>query len=230
MFVEITTRRRIMRQGLCVLLGILLVPTVGLVGDVVTDGKFKSTVSTGAPLEVASDYMVANLNADMVDGVEGTDIYSKAEIDTLIAAAVEGAKPKSYYLTNATYSGSAADGGCGAGYHMASLWEISDPSNLRYAYEHEDAWRAADAEDGPPSDAIGWIRTGWSTGVSVNPGQGNCDVWSSASPSDYGTIAVLSSKWNDPAQTGTFVLVWGTPWAARTFPCDDGWFVWCIED
>jgi hypothetical protein len=70
----ITTRRRMMRRGLYVLIGVLLVPTVGLVGDVVSDGKFKSTMSTGAPLDVASTDMVPNLNADMVDGVEGADL------------------------------------------------------------------------------------------------------------------------------------------------------------
>jgi hypothetical protein len=63
-----------MRRGLYVLIGVLLVPTVGLVGDVVSDGKFKSTMSTGAPLDVASTDMVPNLNADMVDGVEGADL------------------------------------------------------------------------------------------------------------------------------------------------------------
>jgi hypothetical protein len=40
-----------MRPALYVLLGVLLVPTAGLVGDVVTDGKLKSTMSTGAALE-----------------------------------------------------------------------------------------------------------------------------------------------------------------------------------
>jgi hypothetical protein len=80
-----------MRRILYVLLGVLLVPTVGLVGDIVTDGKFESTTSAGAPFDVASDDMVLNLNADMVDGVEGTDLYTKAEVDVLVAAAVESA-------------------------------------------------------------------------------------------------------------------------------------------
>jgi hypothetical protein len=79
-----------MQRALYVLLGVLLVPTMGLVGDIVTDGKFKSTQPSGAPLEVASDDMVANLNADMVDGVEGTNLYTKAEVDTLVAAANGG--------------------------------------------------------------------------------------------------------------------------------------------
>ena len=78
-----------MRQGLCALLVILVVPTVGFAGDIQTDGKLKSTLSSGAPLEVASADMVLDLNADMVDGVHGTEIYTKAEADSLVAAAVD---------------------------------------------------------------------------------------------------------------------------------------------
>jgi hypothetical protein len=65
----------------------------------------------------------------------------------------------SYYLTNGTFSGANADDACGAGFHMASLWEISDPSNLRYAYDRGDALQGADTEYGAPSDFWGWIRT-----------------------------------------------------------------------
>ena len=135
-----------MRPAFYVLLGVLLVPTVGLVGDIVTDGKFKSTVSTGAPLEVASPDMVVNLNADRVDGLEASDFatasdtYTKAEVDAMLASAVMSARPKRYYLTDSTHNGADADVACGDGSHMASLWELSDPSNLRYASYVDDAY------------------------------------------------------------------------------------------
>jgi hypothetical protein len=94
-----------MRPAIYVLLGVLLVPTVGLVGDIVTDGQFKSTRTTGAgpPIEVVSEAMVANLNADMVDGVEGTDLYTQAEVDALVNAAgggrIEIGVPTSFPIT-----------------------------------------------------------------------------------------------------------------------------------
>jgi hypothetical protein len=76
-----------MQQKLSALLGVLLIPTMSFAGDIVTDGRLKSTAPTGPPLEVASEVMVLNLNADMVDGVEGTDLYARAEIDAKVAAA-----------------------------------------------------------------------------------------------------------------------------------------------
>jgi len=39
---------------------------------------------------------------------------------------------KSYYVTKTSHDGSEALTACAEGYHMASLWEIFDTSNLRY--------------------------------------------------------------------------------------------------
>ena len=147
-----------MRRTLYVLLGVLLVPTVGLVGDIVTDGKFKSTKSSGAPLEVASDDMVVNLNADMVDGVEGTDIYTKTEVDTLVAAAAAADSRRAFYVTSVGHKGDAASTACESGFHMASIWEIIDVSNLRY--DTARGFTRPDSGSGPPQWEEGWIRTG----------------------------------------------------------------------
>ena len=68
---------------------------------------------------------------------------------------------KSYYVTKTSHDGSEALTACAEGYHMASLWEIFDTSNLRY-----DTQLGATAQDsglGPPSISglsEGWIRTG----------------------------------------------------------------------
>jgi hypothetical protein len=231
MVVSITTRRRIMRRGLYVLLGVLLVPTVGLVGDVVTDGKFKSTMSTGAPLEVTSDDMVANLNADMVDGVEGTDLYTKAEVDALVAAALSVAVRRSFYLTDSFWSGSmAASTACTSGYHMAAFFEISDPSNLDYAWELSAATTRADSGQGPPTEMWGWVRTGIYANTDDFPGAGNCNAWTSSSGSDYGTLVRLSSSWVDPSGGGAATPVAGMLWVTDATTCDDTLRVWCIED
>jgi hypothetical protein len=231
MVVAITTRGRIMRRGLYVLLGVLLVPTVGLVGDIVTDGGFKSTMSTGAPLEVASAEMVANLNADMVDGVEGTDLYTRAEVDSLVAAAVAEASPREYYLSSTSVAGDGAESACGGGFHMAALYEIANPSNLKYASTHPDAVTWGDSGTGPPTGVWGWIRTGYidaSSGENL-PGTANCLGWTSNSEAEFGTGVILPIEWSDPIQSSR-VLVWGTPWAAVPHGCDAPRGVWCVED
>jgi hypothetical protein len=68
------------------MLGLLLVPTVGLVGDIVTDRTFKSTLQSGAPLEVASASVVANLNADLLDGLDAGAFALDADLRELEAA------------------------------------------------------------------------------------------------------------------------------------------------
>jgi len=220
-----------MRRGLYVLLGVLLVPTVGLVGDIVTDGTFKSTMSTGAPLEVSSSDMVVNLNADMVDGVEGTDIYTMAEVDALVASALESARTKRYFLTDDLYPPTSAESACGSGYHMANLFELSQPSSMRYAFDDARAFHNSIVGQGPPTGNRGWIKTGWDSPSAVNtPGFANCSVWTSVAATDYGTAAKLPAIFSDPASGGVWALVWGTPWATIAQPCHTEQRVWCVED
>jgi len=224
-----------MRRNLYVLLGILLVSTLGLAGDIVTDGNvvadgaLKSTLSTGAPLEVTSTGMVANLNADMVDGVEGTDIYTKSEVDNLLAAAIAAAGRGRYYLTSASAQGSGALAGCAAGYHMASLWEIADPSSLVYANDEPGAATCADGGAGPPAISFGWVRTGMDVEPSSQPGDVQCQLWTSNSGADKGTTASLPDNWSYPT-LGLFTLVSGTPWISQATDCDQMRRVWCVED
>jgi len=74
-----------MGRVLCVAFGVLLAPAIGLGGDIVTDGTFTSTRTTGAgpPIEVLSEAVVAHLNADMVDGVDATDLAPVGHVHTL---------------------------------------------------------------------------------------------------------------------------------------------------
>ena len=55
---------------------------------------------------------------------------------------------KSFYLTRVTHNASQALSACAEGYHMASLWEIHDPSNLRY--DTELGFTTDDSGFGPP--------------------------------------------------------------------------------
>jgi hypothetical protein len=202
---------------------------VGIAGDINTDGKLKSTLASGAPLEVASSSMVVNLNADMVDGVQGTDIYTKAEVDTMIAAIAAEVEPKHYYQTEASTDGAGAFGACETGFHMASLFEILDPSNLQYAFDMPEARTQGDSGNGPPR-STGWVRTGGHPGNTPGvPGVANCEAYTSNSENHDGTIIRLVDDWSDPLGAGGY-LIPGSAWIAYAWDCGTNWRVWCVED
>jgi hypothetical protein len=113
------------------------------------------------------------------------------------------------------HAGNQALTACAAGFHMASLWEIYDPSNLKY--DTTLGLVHADSGSGPPSGAFnagqGWIRTG-APGASNVPGVANCQAWSTTS--GQGTRASLTAI--------------GGPWAVIEDPCAGESRVWCVEE
>jgi hypothetical protein len=133
---------------------------------------------------------------------------------------ISSLKPRKFYLTKNPSDGAHALTACAAGYHMASLWEIHDPSNLRY--DTELGFTLADSGSGPPF-AGGWIRTGWIADVSNNPGTGNCNAWTSNRTSDQGTGVGLSINWSLPSSVIS-------PRQTATTRCDAGLPVWCVQD
>jgi hypothetical protein len=130
---------------------------------------------------------------------------------------------RQYYLTEDTYNGSEALTACAGGYHMASLWEIMDPSNLKYNTDL--GYTRDDSGQGPPSDSSGWVRTGYSSNGSDTEGRGNCNAWTSSEITHYGTYAYLPSYWPNPSVD---IHVWATDESL----CDPekSWGVWCVED
>ncbi len=133
------------------------------------------------------------------------------------------AKARKFYLTREnTFDGSEAPSACAAGYHMASLWEIFDPSNLVYdtALGHP----SGDGS-GPPEFNIGWIRTGGGSGVGQNdtPGERNCGAYTINDADTKGTVAALQTNWT----SGAGVI---DPWVASTRACDQPVFVWCVQN
>ena len=104
---------------------------------------------------------------------------------------------------------------------MASLWEILDPSNLRYNTEL-DVIRG-DSGFGPPSQFVGWIRTGFAISTASNPGQSNCNGWTSASETDLGTMVQLTVSWNSDAARVS-------PWEADERGCQSSQLVCCVQD
>jgi hypothetical protein len=134
---------------------------------------------------------------------------------------------RGYYLTPGTYNGADADGTdgngagiCAEGYHFASLWEILDPSNLKY--DTKLGRTQDDSGQGPPTLSYGWVRTGYGWSTSSTPGKGNCNAWTSISSGYYGTTAYLTSDWT----AGQDIHVWEV-YAPR---CNVYRYVWCVAD
>jgi hypothetical protein len=113
-----------------------------------------------------------------------------------------------YYQTKTVHDGAGALGACAAGYHMASLWEILDPSNFRYNTEL--GLTTGDSGQGP-TVWPGWVRTGTMADVGAQPGEGNCYGWTEADSGANGTQ--------------DFHV-----WHALTLPCDLLRPVWCLEN
>ncbi|MCI0417022.1 hypothetical protein L0222_29995 [bacterium] len=131
---------------------------------------------------------------------------------------------RKFYLTKDTFTGAQALTACASGYHMASLWEIFDPSNLRY--NKILGLTNVDSGSGPPSAEVGWIRTGFNfSDVSTLPGRANCAVWSSDSSLDNGTIVALQPDWQFPSDAPV------NPWGSAAAPCNITIFhVWCVQN
>jgi hypothetical protein len=142
----------------------------------------------------------------------------KAQVDFLAA---NNKGPRKFYLTRNTNDGAQASVACTPGYHMASLWEIHDPSNLRYNTEL--GLIQADSGVGPPTGVLGWIRTGGSSVNAGFPGFANCSTWTSDSNAERGTLVKLSSEW---LSTANYV----DPWTSGLAPCNSTQQVWCVQD
>lgn len=138
--------------------------------------------------------------------------------------------PRRFYLTQEGYDGSQALSACADGYHMASLWEILDPSNL--SYDTSLGATVADSGSGPPNGS-GWLRTGFiaSAGATAADGTGpaagsaNCQAWTSAGSEAHGTTALLP-VYGDIETDVTMI----SPWVARTARCSARPRVWCVQD
>ena len=137
---------------------------------------------------------------------------------------------RQFYLSTTAVNGDQAATACAEGYHFASMWEIADPSNLKYNTSLGST--SPDSGAGPPSQLVGsgysipaqgWVRTGFESSTAAVAGRGNCDAWSSAKRLTSGTVASLTSDWSGGTQD---VGVWNTD--VRT--CGNSVRVWCVQD
>jgi hypothetical protein len=135
------------------------------------------------------------------------------------ASPASSANMRRYYLTKTSRNGVQALAACARGYHMASLWEIVDPSHLKYNTSRGST--EDDSGQGPPG-YWGWVRTGAGSSNIQAPGIGNCNAWTSSSASDYGTIAQLPHDWlSEP----DFDL-----WHVGFVNCSQAVRIWCVAD
>jgi len=146
--------------------------------------------------------------------------WKQGEAAPSVGSPVDPRMRREYYLTTTEVSGSQALTACAPSYHMASLWEIMDTSNLQYNSELGYPGNA-DQGYGPPSGGYywGWIRTGGVSSTSSTPGIGNCANWTSDSHANYGTLACLDDNWSEKDM-----------WLAYTETCGTWGRIWCVAD
>jgi hypothetical protein len=122
-----------------------------------------------------------------------------------------------YYLSRTPVDGSQPATQCAAGYHMASRWELADPSGLEY--DAVNGQTLPEAGSGPPVE-VGWARNGTML-FPDQVGWANCSGWSTTS--GMGTVVTLSPTWGLPSGTHA-------PWNIGLHFCGNPNAVWCIED
>jgi hypothetical protein len=121
-----------------------------------------------------------------------------------------------FFLTTTTFAGNAALEACGAGFHMAEIYELLDVARLEYDRTRGSV--TGDSGQGPPTNVAGWVRPG-----STND---SCSDWTSNSATVFGLRAtVLAAGSLDVAGTEISPFQVGTSGA-----CNSPTRVWCIED
>ena len=130
---------------------------------------------------------------------------------------------RKYYLTPTKYDGVGTSMACTDGYHMASLWEILDLSNLKY--NPVLGLTSPDSGQGPPTqDSAAWVRTGYQSAGALSDGKGraNCHAWSSAESYEWGSYILLSNYWNVDRIFDA--------WRPLIGACNNQFRVWCVAD
>jgi hypothetical protein len=124
-------------------------------------------------------------------------------------------------LSKSGFTGGQALNHCATGYHFASFAELSDPSAL--TYNSTLGRTAPDAGSGPPSTALGWVRSGNSASGTTIPT--NCNLWSSSSSSDSGSSAITAPYVTSSVtttDTGTIIF--------QFIACNVTQPVWCVQN
>lgn len=136
---------------------------------------------------------------------------------------------RAFYLTQSLFDGSQASTACAVGFHMASIYEILDPSNLKYhttlGVTTDDS--GAGPPQGPPKG--GWIRTGdgafpETLPSETTPAPGNQDCANWTVNAGQGTTVRLGAGWDFHEAPRMH------PWLPALLSCSEQLRVWCVQD
>jgi hypothetical protein len=144
---------------------------------------------------------------------------------------------RAFYLSDSSFwVGNNVHVACDDGFHFASLWEILDPTELRYVKDEElsegfFAARNPDSGDGPPAGLEGWIRTGATPagGSTTDDGEANCDAYTTNLSIRAGTTVQLNSCWDSSGYCTRDIAEVGW-WKPLLAACHQGRRVWCVQD
>jgi hypothetical protein len=221
-------------------------PIVTNLNVVVTNGLFTTKIDLGAGA-FTGDQRFLEISVRPAGFGSFTVLSPRSELTptpyaifALSAASIATPCPRrKFYMTSSFPTGSAALTACVAGYHMASFQELMDVGSLQYATDlGSTAHTLPDAGSGPPFSTLAFVRTGVSDPAAGNTvaGNANCNVWTSASTTEFGTVIALKPTWTDAPSNVS-------PWDAITKECDNvsdatppagttgaRVHVWCVED
>ena len=181
-------------------------------------------IQVGAGSRIASN--VVHRNGGLGISAPISAVAKDNAVSLNVGSGPAGARNRRFYMTRTGAIGSTARAACAAGFHMASLWEIYDPTSLSYDAELG-LTGAGNANDdlgsGPPAGAPAWVRTGW-FGILTPTGAGqlSCTGWTNGTIGQNGSQAALRSNWGTPG------AAW--PWDVSAIQCNFPQSVWCIED
>jgi hypothetical protein len=200
---------------------------VTLSGGLLEDSELTNNGGKGASLGAGVGYARNVFTGNSVSVSGGHPIGGNVCSDKLCS--VSGARR--FYLTPiAAANGAAAGASCSAGFHIASIWEIHDPSALFYDVAHgatslgSGQGVPAQTSGSPANDNVGWVLTGIDDATALpNAGLVNCHAYTTGSASARGTILRIHG---DLSAASPQV----PPWTSNTAGCNEPWKVWCVED
>jgi len=194
----------------------------GPVSACLAEGNGTRGADLGVTASFQGSVLVANLQGSVVDGsaATGGNLCDDGRCTR--------SGQRLFYLSQNSADGASATYACHPGFHLASVWELLDPSNL--VYDKTLGVTVANAGSGPPADNTGtpgptdgWIRDG------LTSSSGNCSAWSSGSSNENGTLAAFyrNGVFGFPdVGNGSEASAWGLRGAACNVPQN----VWCVED
>jgi hypothetical protein len=198
-------------------------------------GLSGGTITTSGTLSVATGGISSAMIATGAVGTSQISASGSQSGQALISTGssvswgVPSVPLRKYGLSTTLVDGSQALTACPAGYHMATLFEIFNFTDLAFD-DFGNSFSGYDRTGGPPGQpgGNGWVRTGTLSSSSDIAGVGNCNLWTSNSAAGYGTFVGPEFDWRTSTGTSSFNFV--APWRAGTTTCDVSGRVWCVQN